>query len=104
MQIQEIPSLSSQEGDASFDIQSQPDNSTPTADTYNIPSPPIEITSLEDGQEVPVGELTIEGISSDNAQSDFQVYADINDLIPMQNATAAGNVTEDNDFSNWTFT
>ena len=45
---QEIPSLPSQEGDASFDIQSQPDNPTPTANTSNIPSPTIEITSLHD--------------------------------------------------------
>ena len=99
-QIQEIPSLPSQEGDVSFDIPSQPDNPTPTANTSNIPPPTIEITSLEDGQEVPVGELTIEGISSDNAESDCQVYADLNDITPMQNATAA----EDNDFSKWTFT
>jgi hypothetical protein len=105
-QIQEIPSLPSQEdeGDASFDIQSQPDNPTPTANRSNIPSPTIEITSLEDGQEVPIGELTIEGISSDNAESDCQVYADLNDITPMQNATAAGNVAGDNDFSKWTFT
>lgn len=99
-QIQEIPSLPSQEGGASFDISSQPDNPTPTANTSNIPPPTIEITSLEDGQEVPVGELTIEGISSDNAESDCQVFADLNDITPMQNATAA----EDNDFSKWTFT
>jgi hypothetical protein len=103
-QIQEIPSLPSQEADASFDIPSQPDNPTPTANTSNIPPLTIEITSLEDGQQVPVGELTIEGISSDNAQSDCQVYADLNDITPMQNATTAGNVAEDNDFSKWTFT
>lgn len=105
-QIQEIPSLPSleDEGDASFDIPSQPDNPTPTANTSNIPPPTIEITSLEDGQEVPIGDLTIEGISSDNAESDCQVYADLNDITPMQNATAAGNVAEDNDFSKWTFT
>jgi Tfp pilus assembly protein PilN len=103
-QIQEIPSLPSQEDDTSIDIESQPDNPTPTANTSNIPPPTIEITSLEDDQEVPVGELTIEGISSDNAESDCQVYADLNDLTPMQNATAAANAAEDNDFSKWAFT
>ena len=105
-QIQEIPSLPSQEdeGDASVDIQGQPDNPTPTANISNIPSPTIEITSLEDGQEVPVGDLTIEGISSDNAESDCQVYADLNDITPMQNATAASKIAGDNDFSKWTFT
>jgi hypothetical protein len=36
------------------------------------------------------GELTIEGMSSDDAQSNCQVYADINDITPVQNATASG--------------
>ena len=94
----------SQEDDTSIDIESQPDNPAPTANTSNIPPPTIEITSLEDGQEVPVGELTIEGISSDNAESDCQVYANLNYITPMRNATAVANAAEDNDFSKWTFT
>jgi hypothetical protein len=34
-----------------------------------LEAPTVEIISHEDGQEVPIGELTIEGISSDNSQT-----------------------------------
>jgi hypothetical protein len=63
----------------------------------------VEITSLDVGQEVPVGELAIGGVSSDNQETNCQVYADVNDIPPLQNATAAGQDGED-DFSKWTFT
>ena len=86
---------------------------TPTSSSSLIPtSPPngnnetlpsIEIISPQDGQRVPVGELTIEGTSSDDAESNCQVYADVNDMTPMQNATASGQAGV-NDYSNWTFT
>jgi hypothetical protein len=62
----------------------------------------VEITSPQDGQRVPVGELKIEGTSSDDAKSNCQVYADVNDMTPMQNATASGQGGM-NDYSNWTF-
>lgn len=65
--------------------------------------PSIEIISPQDGQRVPVGELIIEGTSSDDAESNCQVYADVNDMTPMQNATASGQGGV-NDYSNWTFT
>jgi hypothetical protein len=35
--------------------------------TSALEAPTVEIISHEDGQEVPIGELTIEGISSDNS-------------------------------------
>ena len=38
----------------------------------------IKITSPRTGQQVPVGELTISGISTDNATTDCTVYADWN--------------------------
>ena len=50
--------------------------------------PHIQITSLQEGEGVPVGELTIEGVSSDDQESDCQVYADVNDMTPMRNVTA----------------
>jgi hypothetical protein len=63
----------------------------------------LKITSHEQGQEVPVGELTISGTSTDNSSSDCIVYADVNDIKPFQNATATGPGGA-NDYSNWTFT
>jgi hypothetical protein len=63
----------------------------------------LKITSHEQGQEVPVGQLTISGTSTDNATSDCIVYADWNNLKPFQKAvaTGAGGV---NDYSTWNFT
>jgi hypothetical protein len=68
-----------------------------------IPTPTIQITSQEDGNEVPAGELTIRGTSSDNEESNCQVYADVNDITPLQNATAASPNGYD-DYSQWIFT
>ncbi len=70
----------------------------------NIPPPTVQITSLQDGQQVPVGELIVEGISLDYAESDCQVYADVNDIIPMRSVTPTGKSPGGDDFSKWMFT
>jgi hypothetical protein len=63
----------------------------------------IKITSHEQGQDVPVGELTISGTSTDNTTSDCIVYADVNDIKPFQKAIASGPGGL-NDYSTWNFT
>ena len=50
----------------------------------------IKITSPSTGQQVPVGELTISGTSTDNATTDCTVYADWNNTKPFQKAVATG--------------
>jgi hypothetical protein len=69
------------------------------------PSPIIgvKITSPTTGQQVPIGELTISGTSTDNATSDCTVYTDWNNTKPFQTATATG-PDGVNDYSRWTFT
>ena len=63
----------------------------------------VKITSPSTGQQVPVGELTISGISTDNATTDCTVYADWNDQKPFQKAVATGPGGV-NDYSTWNFT
>jgi hypothetical protein len=63
----------------------------------------IKITSPPAGQQVPVGELTISGISTDDATTDCTVYADWNDQKPFQKAVATGPGGV-NDYSTWQFT
>jgi hypothetical protein len=69
----------------------------------------IKITSPTKGEEVPPGELTITGTSSDDVTSDCTVYTDWNDLKPMQKVTPTGSGgggegEGTDDYSSWTFT
>jgi hypothetical protein len=68
-----------------------------------LPEIGVKITSPSTGQEIPVGELTIFGTSTDNATTDCQVHVDVNDTKPFQRATATGPMIK-NDYSTWIFT
>ena len=72
-------------------------------ESINIYAISIKIESPLSNQQVPVGELTISGTSSDNSTSQCQVYVDWNNLKPYQLATPKGS-NGSADFSNWSFT
>jgi hypothetical protein len=105
-QVPPLPSLPDREDSITDnqlpDLMGQAEPMQSTVPT-TTPTPTIQITSHEDGNEVPAGELTIRGTSSDDEESNCQVYADVNDLTPLQNATAAG-PNGDDDYSQWVFT
>lgn len=63
----------------------------------------IQIDSPVSNQQVPVGELTITGTSSDNSSAQCQVYVDWNNLKPYQLATPTGS-NGTTDFSTWSYT
>lgn len=63
----------------------------------------IKIDSPVSSQQVPVGELTINGTSSDNSSAQCQVYVDWNNLKPYQLATPTGS-NGTTDFSTWSYT
>lgn len=63
----------------------------------------IKIDSPVSSQQVPVGELTVTGTSSDNSSAQCQVYVDWNNLKPYQLATPTGS-NGTTDFSTWSYT
>jgi len=68
-----------------------------------LPVISIKITSPSTGQQVPIGQLTISGRSTDNPTIDCTVYADWNNTKPFQKAIATGPGGV-NDYSTWSFT
>jgi hypothetical protein len=72
----------------------------------NVTSPHkmgVKIISPLKNSTVPVGQLIINGISTDTLQTNCKVFIDWNDLKPMQNVTAIGRGGA-SDYSNWTYT
>ena len=63
----------------------------------------VKIDTPADSANLPVGDLTIYGTSSDTNTTNCQVFADWNDLKPMQNVTANG-PKGSSDYSKWSFT
>jgi len=63
----------------------------------------VKILSPGSGKQIPVGNLTIFGISTDNEKSDCTVTVDWNNQKPFQKASATGPYGED-DYSSWTYT
>ena len=89
--------------DNAFLAYGQEQAAAPTTTTTN---PTITITSPTKDQQVPAGELTITGTSSDDASSDCTVYVDWNDLKPMQKAMPTGPNEfgrAGDDYSTWIF-
>jgi hypothetical protein len=73
---------------------------TPSQETL----PEVKITSIEDGDSVPVlGNLTISGTSSDDVSSACQVSVIVNDVKPYQPTIATGSGGPA-DYSDWKFT
>ena len=63
----------------------------------------VKIDTPVDSTNLPSGDLTIHGTSSDDDTTNCQVYADWNDLKPMQKVSANG-PKGISDFSKWSFT
>jgi hypothetical protein len=69
-------------------------------------SPPgVKITSLSQGQQVPVGTLSIEGMSTDTSTSTCNVYVILNNVKPYQRVFPTSNEKrEGDDYSTWNYT
>ncbi|MGH9974408.1 MAG: hypothetical protein ACRD8Z_01020, partial [Nitrososphaeraceae archaeon] len=68
--------------------------------------PQVKITSLIKGQDVPVGMLSINGMTSDNSSSVCDVYVLLNGIKPYQRVTPTGRGDPTNstkDYSLWQF-
>ena len=69
----------------------------------NLENISVKIISPPQGKQVPIGQLTVTGISSDNQEKNCIVFIDWNDLKPYQPVRAAG-PGGIKDFSEWIFT
>jgi hypothetical protein len=81
-------------------------NESPSSNNANVTNPHkmgVKIISPLKNSTVPIGQLIINGTSSDTPITNCIVSTDWNDLKPMQNVTARGPGGV-NDYSNWTYT
>jgi hypothetical protein len=81
-------------------------NESPSSKNANVTSlhkTGVKIISPLKNSTVSIGQLIINGTSSDTAITNCMVSTDWNDLKPMQNVTAMGPGGV-NDYSNWTYT
>ena len=88
-------------------ISSSPSNITTTSQGNTTAPAPfvahgVRITSPAKGQQVPIGTLTVTGISKDNPAIDCHVFVIVNSVKPYQNAAAAGPGGA-SDYSKWNF-
>lgn len=82
-----------------------------TNDTSNlenaIRNPQVKITSHTKGQDVPQGNLSINGVSSDNWDSTCDVYVVLNGIKPYQRVAPIGESSSSGglvrDYSQWNF-
>jgi hypothetical protein len=86
---------------------SSPSNITTTAQGNTTAPAPfvahgVRITSPAKGQQVPIGTLTVTGISKDNPAINCHVFVIVNSVKPYQNAAAAGPGGA-SDYSKWNF-
>ena len=95
---QSITEVKSQKDSKANDINKSNNSTTSVASSMGI-----KILSPKGGKEIPDGNLTIFGISTDNEKSNCSVSVDWNNQKPFQEAKAAGPYGKD-DYSSWTFT
>ncbi|MGB5089471.1 MAG: hypothetical protein WBN72_00870, partial [Nitrososphaeraceae archaeon] len=95
---QSITQIKSQTDVKADDINKSNNSTTSVASSMGI-----KILSPKSGKEIPDGNLTIFGISTDNEKSNCSVSVDWNNQKPFQEANAAGPYGKD-DYSSWTFT
>lgn len=80
-------------------------NRTPTIYAIQTPQvPEVKITSHVQDQQVPIGTLSIMGVSTDNSTSVCEVYMILNEIKPYQRVNPTGNnVTGNWDYSTWNY-
>ena len=99
---QSIIKVKAEEDSANDETISDTTNSNTS--TKTIPaSVGVKILSPTSGKEIPVGNLTIFGVSTDDEKSDCTVLVDWNNEKPFQKAKAVGPYGND-DYSSWTYT